>query len=40
MIELFKSVNIVELKMNRVLVIIRPTSFELEAYEKIWDVLR
>jgi hypothetical protein len=32
MIELFKTVNIIEHKMKRVNIIIRPLSFELEAY--------
>jgi len=38
MIELFKTVNIIEHKMNRFNLVIRPVSFELEAYEKLWTV--
>lgn len=40
MIELFKSVNIVEHKMNRISIVIRPTSFDLIAYEKLWNILK
>lgn len=40
MIELFKSVNIVEHKMNRINIVIRPTSFDLIAYEKLWKILK
>ena len=40
MIELFKSVNIMEHKMTRVSIVIKSLSFDLIAYEKLWTLVR
>ena len=40
MIELFKSVNIMEHKMSRVSIVIKSLSFDLIAYEKLWMIVR